>query len=171
VLGLYWARFRNYTGFCATSTRMKKLSIILALLAVVVAGCGRGYYIKQTERFAAQARSTVNPAFLQEWATNLIAKTPIENRATWVNPDFTGIPKSIVGLSDFPVVVSVTRSPDSGDAYVIVQLRSNDGGPFRGFLVGNKSFKVKVGSDLRTYGDQWLHVVPWQPGIYIWGEL
>jgi hypothetical protein len=141
------------------------------LLTVVIAGCGRGYYIKQTERFAAQARSTVNPVLLQEWATNLIAKTPIANQATWVNPDFTNIPKSIVGLSDSPVVVSVTRSPDNGDAYMIVQLRSNDGGPFKGFLVGNRAFKVKVGSDLHTYGDQRIYVVPWEPGIYIWGEL
>ena len=149
------------------------LSVILASLVVVVAGCGRGYYVKQTERFATQASGTVNPALLQEWATNLIAKTPVVNGATWVNLDVTGIPKCVVGLSDSLPIVSVKRSPESGDAYVVVQLRAMrlDTGPFRGFLVGNKSFKVKVGSDLHTYGDQWVHVVPWQPGIYIWGEL
>jgi hypothetical protein len=152
---------------------MRKLSIILASLAVVVAGCGRGYYVKQTERFATQARGTVNPALLQEWATNLIAKTPVINGATWVNLDATGIPKCVIGLSDSLPIVSVKRSPESGDAYVVVQLRAglHDTGPQRGFLVGNKSFKVKVESDQLIYGDLWVHVVPWQPGIYIWGEL
>ena len=167
-------------GFFALVYLACVIGIIICLIRLLyrfvgahVVGCGRGYYVKQTERFAVQARSAVNPALLQEWATNLIAKTPIENGATWVNLDVTGIPKCVVGLSDSLPIVSVTRSPESGDAFVVVQLHYgvHATGPARGFLVGDKSFKVKTENDQLIYGDQWMHVVPWQPGIYIWGEL
>ena len=108
---------------------------------------------------------------MQEWATNLIAKTAVVNGATWVNPDFAHIPKCMRGLSDSLPVVSVTCSPNGGDAYVVVQYGSgrSDAGPLRGFYVGNMSFKAE--GNLRVFGDQQVYVVPWQPGIYFWGEL
>ena len=138
---------------------MSKLSIILALVAATMVGCGQGY-VKQTERFAAQIKSTVNAEELQAWATNLIAKTPLKNGDTSVNPKATGIPKGLLGLSNQEPDVWVSRN--GGDVNIVVGYGNGDLGHL-GLYVGNKSFKVE--------SDQQIYVVPWQPGIYFWHEL
>jgi hypothetical protein len=138
---------------------MSKLVIFLALLAATVVGCGESY-VKQTDRFAAQVRSTVNPDELQAWATNMIAKTPSRTGNTPVSAKTTGIPKGLLRLSDYPPDVWV--SGDGSNACVTVGY--GDGGlGHLGLYVGDKSFK--------TESDQQIYVVSWQPGIYFWHEL
>ena len=137
---------------------MSKLPIISALLTVILVGCGQGY-VKQTDRFAAQVRSIVSPDELQAWATNVIAKTPPKDGESSFNPKGTGIPKGLLGLSDYPPDVWVSRSGTN----VCVTVGYGSGLGHLGLYVGDKSFK--------TESDQQIYVVPWQPGIYFWCEL
>jgi hypothetical protein len=140
----------------ASFARMSKFPIILALLVATVVGCGEGY-VKQTNRFAARIRSTVNPDELQVWATNVIATTPAKHGDTSVSPK--GIPKGLLGLSDYPPAIWVSR--DGGNVCVVVGYGSGLG--HLGLYVGDKSIKAE--------SDQQIYVVPWQPGIYFWCEL
>jgi hypothetical protein len=138
---------------------MRKLPFILTLVAATLVGCGQGY-VKQTERFARQIASTVNAEQLQSWATNVIAKTTVQNDDTSVNPKATGIPKGLLGISDQEPDVWVSRT--GGNVYVVIGY--GDGGlGHLGLYVGDKSFKAQ--------SDKQIYVVPWQPGIYFWHEL
>ena len=136
---------------------MSKHLAFLLMLATFVTGCGQSY-IERTEQFSKRVKSVVNPDELQAWATNVIATMPAKNGDTSVNPKATGIPKGLLGISDDPPDVFVSR--DSGGGYVVVSF-----GDFLddiGIYVGDKSFKAE--------SDQQIYVVRWQPGIYFWHQ-
>lgn len=127
-------------------------------MAVFVAGCGQSY-VERTEQFSKRVKSVVSADELQAWATNAIANTPAkDNRDISVNPKATGIPKGLLGFSDYPPDVDISR--DANDAYVIVSY--GDVLDHMGLYVGDKSFKAE--------SDEQIYVVQWQPGIYFWHQ-
>jgi ABC-type glycerol-3-phosphate transport system substrate-binding protein len=138
--------------------RMSKHLALLLVLAILLAGCGQGY-VERTEQLSKRVKSVVNPDELQAWATNVIAKTSAKNGDISVNPTATGIPKGLLGFSDYPPDVFVSR--DGGGGYVVVSF--GDFLDHMGLYVGDKSFKAE--------SDQQIYVVPWQPGIYFWHQL
>ena len=120
-------------------------------------GCGQSY-VEVTERFATQVKSAVNPDELQTWATNLIARTSPKSYDRAINAKAAGIPKGLLGLSDYPPDVWV--SPSQDDSYVTIGY--GDRMEHIGLYVGDKSFKAE--------SDKLIYVVPWEPGIYFWHE-
>ena len=135
---------------------MSKHWILLAAIVTVVVGCGQGY-VKQTEQFAAQVKSVVNPDELQAWATNLIAKTSVtDGRSVDVKQE--DIPNFVRGIytNDPPEFVEVIGRKEG--SFVLIAY----GGGFGhwGLYVGNPAFKEK--------SSQNCYVVQWKPGIYFW---
>lgn len=136
---------------------MSRHLALLLMLATFVTGCGQSY-VDRTDQFSMRVKSVVNPDELQAWATNLIAQTPATNRDVSVSPKATGTPKGLLGISDDPPDVYVSR--DSGGGYIVVSF--GDFLDHIGLYVGDKSFKAK--------SDQQIYVVSWQPGIYFWHQ-
>ncbi len=135
---------------------MRKHWIFLAATVALAVGCGQGY-IKQTEQFAAQVKSVVNPDELQAWATNLIAKSSVTNGGS-ADVKQEDIPSYVRGIytNDPPEFVEVITS-DAG-SYVLVAY----GGGFGhwGLYVGYPTLVEK--------SSQNFYVVQWKPGIYFW---
>lgn len=124
---------------------MRKYCLLLMPILALIAGCGRGY-MKQTEEFAAQVKSMVNPDELQSWATNILSKTPITNKGT-VDVKQEDIPKYVRGIykDEPPEFVEVVS--DDTSSYVLIAY----GGGFGhwGLYVGYPSFTEK--SDQNFY--------------------
>jgi hypothetical protein len=139
----------------AAFTRMSKLWLILAVIAVVAVGCDSGY-VKRTEKFATRVKGVVSPDVLQAWATNLITKTPVVRRQP-VEIRKADIPEYIRAIyNEYPEDVEVV----SGDAGTCVQICYGSGFGHWGLYIGDPSFKHE--------SSEQFYVVPWKPGIYFW---
>ena len=136
---------------------MSKHLALLLVLAILIEGCGQSY-VERTDQLSKRVKSVVNPDELQAWATNVIAMTPAKNGDNPVYPNTKGIPKGLLGVSDYPPDVCVYH--DAGGAYVVVSY--GDFLDHIGLYVGDKSFKAE--------SDQQIYVVPWQSGIYFWHQ-
>jgi hypothetical protein len=131
--------------------------IFLVAVLVLVVGCGQGY-VKQTENFAAQVKSRVNPDELQSWATNLIAKTPAPSLNQFRGVKETDVPNYVRAIykDDPPEEVVIYH----GDGGSYVQIIYGSGFGHWGLYVGLTGLEMK--SDERFY------VVQWKPGVYFW---
>jgi hypothetical protein len=134
---------------------MRMRLILVAVLAIYVAGCKPGH-VRRTEEFATRVRSVVNPGDLQAWATNLIAKTPFQGHDSLeIKP--TDVPRSVYAIyGEDPEMVFLQHS-DTGD---YVEIWFGGGFGHWGIDVGPSSFK--------GIENPKFHVVPWKPGIYFW---
>jgi len=137
---------------------MRKLWLMLALVAAVTVGCSLGY-VKRTEEFATQVKSVVNPDELQAWATNLIATTPIAAREKWVDVKETDVPSYVRTIyREYPPDVYISNCGDN--PYVLICQGSGIG--HWGLYVGNP--------DWRQESSEQFYVVPWKPEIYFWNS-
>ncbi len=137
---------------------MRQYWMIFVPILALVAGCGQGY-VKQTEKFAAQVKSVVNPDELQSWATNLIAKTSVTNASVEVKRE---------------EIPSFVRRIDKDDPPEFVEVVAGDEGPYVLIAYGGGfgHWGLHVGyPSLVEKGDQNTYVVQWKPGIYFWNGL
>jgi len=133
-------------------TRMRTHWVSLAVISALFAGCGR-----DSEEFAVRVKGVVNPAELQSWATNLIAKTPVTNGAS-VAVKKDDIPNFVRGIyKDIPPEFVDVIAGDKGS---YVQVAYGGGFGHWGLYIGYPTLVEK--------GDENFHVVSWKPGIYFW---
>jgi len=124
------------------------------MILVLIVGCGQGY-VEQTDKFAAQVKSSVNPDELQSWATNLIAKTPVSSPGGVEEKDVPNYVRAIY-KDDPPEFVEIQH----GDGGSYVQIAYGSGFGHWGLYVGFTNLEMK--------SDENFYVVQWKPGIFFW---